>query len=208
MAKRLKAMKQPNYINGFDVTMHEHVLAAPLRWKKPQTIFVNSMSDLFHEKVPEDFILKIFKVMNNAHWHRFQVLTKRSGRLKEISDKILWSPNIWMGVTIENADFKYRIDDLRCSDAYIKFISIEPLIGFLGDLELDAVDWIIVGGESGPSARPMNIEWVRGIREQALENNVPFFFKQWGGTRKKKNGRTLDGKLWSELPLKSTSNLS
>jgi len=202
MAKRLKAMGQPNYINGFNVTMHQHVLDAPLRWKKPQTIFVNSMSDLFHENVSEDFILKIFKIMNNAYWHRFQILTKRSDRLAELSHKLSWTPNIWMGVTVETADYKYRINDLRYSRAYIKFLSIEPLLGSIGCLELEKIDWIIVGGESGPGARPIAIDWVREIHDQCRKKNIPFFFKQWGGVRKKKSGRILDGKTWDELPLK------
>ena len=203
MAIRLKAMGQPNYINGFEVTMHDHVLDAPLHWKKPQTIFVNSMSDLFHENVPEYFILKIFNVMNNAHWHRFQVLTKRSDRLAAMSYKLPWTQNIWMGVTVESAGYKYRIDDLRHSDAYIKFLSMEPLLGPVRDLDLANIDWVIVGGESGPKARPIEIEWIREIRDRCETSNVPFFFKQWGGIRKKKKGRTLDGKIWDELPAAS-----
>jgi protein gp37 len=203
MAVRLKAMGQPNYKNGFDVTTHHHVLETPLHWKKPQTIFVNSMSDLFHENVPEDFILKMFDVMNNAHWHRFQILTKRSYRLAEISSKLSWTQNIWMGVTVENADYKYRVDDLRHSGAHIKFLSMEPLISPVRELDLKDIDWVIAGGESGPKARPMKVEWARDIRDQCKTNNTPFFFKQWGGTRKKKNGRVLDGKLWDELPVKS-----
>ena len=204
MAKRLKAMGQPNYTNGFEVTTHDHVLDTPLHWHKPQTIFVNSMSDLFHENVPEDFISKIFNVMNNAHWHRFQVLTKRSDRLAALSGKLPWAPNIWMGVSVENADYKFRIDALRHSGAYIKFLSIEPLIGPVGILDLEHIDWVIVGGESGPGARPAAIEWVRQVRDQCIVNNVPFFFKQWGGTRKKKNGRTVDNKIWDELPVEVT----
>lgn len=206
MAVRLKAMGQPNYKNGFGVTTHHHVLDTPLHWKKPQTIFVNSMSDLFHENVPEEFIFKMFDVMNSAHWHRFQILTKRSDRLAEISYKLSWTKNIWMGVTVENADYKYRVDDLRHSHAYIKFLSIEPLISPVGDLDLEDIDWVIAGGESGPRARPMKAEWVRDIRDQCKTNNTPFFFKQWGGTRKKKNGRVLDGKLWDELPVKADTN--
>jgi protein gp37 len=201
MAKRLKAMGQPGYINGFEVTMHNHLLDIPLQWKKPHTIFVNSMSDLFHEKVPEDFILKIFSVMNKAYWHRFQILTKRSRRLKELSNKISWASNIWMGVTVECADYKYRINDLRHTGACIKFLSVEPLLDSVGYLDLENIDWVIAGGESGPKSRPINIEWVRDIRDQCKEKNIPFFFKQWGGTRKKKNGRMLDGRIWEELPL-------
>jgi len=204
MAKRLRAMGQPNYTNGFEVTIHDHVLDTPLHWQKPQTIFVNSMSDLFHENVPEAFILNIFNVMKNAHWHRFQILTKRAGRLAAMSGKLPWTPNIWMGVSVENADYKFRIDALRQSGAHIKFLSIEPLIGPVGILDLEHIDWVIVGGESGPKARPIAIEWVREIRDQCKVNKVPFFFKQWGGTRKKKNGRTLDGKIWDELPVQLT----
>lgn len=203
MAKRLKAMGQPNYVNGFNITMHNHLVDTPLHWKKPHTIFVNSMSDLFHEKVPEDFILGIFNVMNKAYWHRFQILTKRSYRLKKLSNKLSWTENIWMGVTVECADYKYRIDDLRHTGANIKFLSIEPLIAPVGDLDLENIDWVIAGGESGPKSRPIDIEWVREIRDQCKERKTPFFFKQWGGTRKKKNGRILDGKIWDEIPLKA-----
>jgi protein gp37 len=197
-------MGQPNYINGFKVTMHQHVLETPLRWKKPQTIFVNSMSDLFHEDVSEDFIFKMFETMNNAYWHRFQILTKRSERLAKLARQLSWTPNIWMGVTVENADYKYRIDDLRYSGAFIKFLSIEPLLGSVGCLALRKIDWVIVGGESGPGARPIVVDWVREIQDQCKVNDIPFFFKQWGGIRKKKNGRILDGKTWDEFPLKTS----
>ncbi len=189
MAKRLQAMGQPNYANGFKLALHEHVVELPLKWKKAQNIFVNSMSDLFLEEVPITFIKKIFTVMRKAHWHTFQVLTKRSERLKELSSKLYWAPNIWMGVTVENNDYTFRIDDLRKTDAHIKFLSIEPLLGSMHNLNLTGIDWVIVGGESGPGARPMRREWVIDIRNQCIKNNVPFFFKQWGGVRKKRTGK-------------------
>ena len=200
MAKRLKAMGQSNYKNGFKVTTHEHALNLPLTWKKPQTIFVNSMSDLFHEHIPTDFIMKIFEVMNNAYWHRFQILTKRAARLADLSGILSWTDNIWMGVTVENADYKNRIHQLQKTGAFIKFLSLEPLIGPVGALDLEGIDWVIVGGESGPGARHMDIDWVRDIRDQCIKTGTPFFFKQWGGTRKKKNGRELDGRTWNQYP--------
>lgn len=202
MAKRLQAMGQPNYVNGFNLTLHEHVLDLPLKWQKPQTIFVNSMSDLFLKGVPKDFITKVFNVMHKAHWHTFQVLTKRSERLSELSAKLPWTANIWMGVTVENTDYTHRIDHLRNSGAFVKFLSIEPLLGPIPNLNLNEIDWVIVGGESGPGARPMNLAWVLDIRDQCHKANVPFFFKQWGGTRKKKAGRLLEGKTWDEMPPK------
>jgi protein gp37 len=200
MAKRLQAMGQPNYANGFVLTLHEEALGLPLRWKKPQTIFVNSMSDMFHLKVPRDFILKAFDVMQKAYWHRFQVLTKRAERLAVLSEQLPWADNIWMGVSVENESYTHRVDSLRETDAAIKFLSLEPLLGPLDNLCLDGIDWVIVGGESGPGARPMNAEWVLSIRDQCLRANVPFFFKQWGGVWKKKFGRTLDGRTWDEMP--------
>ena len=205
MSKRLKAMCSPNYENGFKLALHEHVLELPLKWKKPQTIFVNSMSDLFHKSVPLEFIQKVFDVMNKTPWHTYQVLTKRSDRLKNLSNKLEWGKNIWMGVSIENQDYTYRIDDLRNTNAYIKFLSIEPLIEAIRKLKLKNIQWVIVGGESGPKARPMKEEWVLDIKDQCKEANggagVPFFFKQWGGKNKKKAGRLLEGKTWDELPV-------
>jgi protein gp37 len=201
MTRRLKAMGQPNYVNGFKLTMHEHVLKVPLGWKRPRTIFVNSMSDLFHEDVSVEFIMKTFEVMRQAHWHRFQVLTKRAERLAELNPKIIWTPNIWMGVSVEDRDYTFRIDRLRETGACVKFLSLEPLLGPLPDLNLKGVDWVIVGGESGPGARPMRKEWVIDIREQCLKARVPFFFKQWGGFNKKKAGRSLEGKTWDQMPL-------
>ena len=200
IAKRLFAMGQANYVNGFKPTIHEHALKLPLKWKKPQTIFVNSMSDLFHKDVPEEFILKVFNVMNNAPWHTFQILTKRAERLAKVSDRLVWGKNIWMGVSVENADYIYRIDNLRKTKAKVKFISFEPLINKIEMVNLQGVDWVIVGGESGPKARYMSLEWVTNLRDQCLAQKVPFFFKQWGGVNKKKTGRLLDGRTWDEMP--------
>jgi protein gp37 len=200
MAKRLLAMRQPNYRNGFKVTTHDHVLELPLKWKKPQTIFVNSMSDLFHEKVSEVFIKKVFNVMNRSSLHTFQVLTKRAERLEKISPELKWTKNIWIGVSIESERYKYRLDYLRKVSAVVKFVSFEPLIGSVGRLNLEGVDWVIVGGESGPNARFMSPAWVADIRDYCLAQNVPFFFKQWGGVNKKKNGRLLDGRTWDDMP--------
>jgi protein gp37 len=200
MARRLKAMGQPNYRHGFRLAMHEHALELPLQWKRPQTIFVNSMSDLFHEQVPDDFVRRMFDVMNRVNRHRFQVLTKRSERMLEMSPSLPWEPHIWMGVSVENADYACRIDHLRASHAHIKFLSLEPLLGPVPRLNLKGIDWVIVGGESGPGARPMEAEWVLSIRNRCLRSNVPFFFTQWGGVNKKKRGRLLEGQTWSQVP--------
>ena len=200
MAKRLQAMGQPNYANGFKVTVHEHVLGLPLEWHKSQIVFVNSMSDLFHEDVPSDFIRRTFDIMRHARWHVFQVLTKRSERLCELSPSLPWAPNIWMGVTVENQDCTLRIDHLCRTGALTKFLSLEPLLGPLPDLDLLGVDWVIVGGESGPGSRPMRPEWALDIRDQCQRAGVPFFFKQWGGTFKKRAGRKLEGREWDEMP--------
>ena len=201
MALRLQAMGQPNYRNGFRVTCHPKMLDLPLCWKKPQMIFVNSMSDLFHELVPEEFIFEIFDTMNKASRHQFQILTKRAERLSELAPSLKWTENIWMGVTVESADYKERIDYLRYTSAHIKFLSLEPLLDDLGRLDLNGIDWVIVGGESGPGARPMQIEWVRNVKRQCISQDVPFFFKQWGGTNKKKAGRILDGRVWNQIPV-------
>ena len=201
MALRLRAAGSPNYANGFKVTLHPHALEIPLRWKQPRTIFVNSMSDLFHKDVPFDFISKVFDVMCRASHHRFQILTKRSGRLLKLSSKLTWPENVWMGVTVENADCTFRIDDLRKTNAAIKFISFEPLLGPILSIDLEGIDWVIVGGESGPKSRPMEPQWVTNIRDQCLSTNVPFFFKQWGGVNKKKSGRILDGRTWDAMPI-------
>lgn len=201
MALRLKAMGHANYNNGFRLTLHPHVLEQPLNWKKPQVIFVNSMSDLFHKDVPFDFIEKIFEVMGRASWHQFQILTKRSERLYDLDRQIDWPGNVWMGVSVENSDYTFRVDHLRETGAKVKFLSLEPLLGPLPDLNLLGINWVIVGGESGPGARPISEEWVVDIRDQCLASNVPFFFKQWGGTRKKKTGRILQGRTWDEMPV-------
>jgi protein gp37 len=201
MALRLRAMGQPNYINGFKLTLQPNSLTLPLRWKKPSTIFVNSMSDLFHEDVPEAFIIDTFGIMVRAHWHRFQILTKRSDRLEKIHLRLPWPPNIWMGVSVESDDYTFRIDHLRASQAAVKFLSLEPLLGPLPGLNLNGIDWAIVGGESGPGARPMPEPWVVDIRNQCQRAGVPFFFKQWGGVNKKRAGRLLDGRTWDEMPI-------
>lgn len=200
MSLRLQAMGQGNYARGFNLTVHEHMLEVPLRWRRPRLVFVNSMSDLFHKDTPEDFILRVFDVMRRASWHVFQVLTKRSDRLVKLSPKIEWPDNVWMGVSVEQADFTFRINDLRRTGAKVRFLSLEPLLGPLENLDLDGIHWAIVGGESGPGARPLQQAWVTDIRDQCLAANVPFFFKQWGGVFKKRNGRTLDGRTWDELP--------
>ncbi len=200
MAKRLKAMGSPNYANGFRVTTHRESLELPLKWKKPQMIFVNSMGDLFHDKVPEKFIRGVFRVMASASQHQFQVLTKRSTRLAEIHESLVWPANVWMGVSVEDESCRFRINDLRRTGAKIKFLSLEPLLGPLPKLNLMEIDWVIVGGESGPGARPMKAEWATDIRDQCRIAGIPFFFKQWGGFNKKKNGRLLEGSTWDELP--------
>ncbi|PYS78832.1 MAG: hypothetical protein DMF66_04930 [Acidobacteria bacterium] len=200
LALRLQAMGQPNYANGFKLTVQERMLELPLRWKLPQVIFVNSMSDLFHKDVPAEYIHRVFGVMNQAVWHRFQILTKRSQRLARLSPKINWRPHIWMGVSVESHEYTFRIDHLRETQAHVKFLSLEPLLGPLPDLNLQGIDWVIVGGESGPGARAMRIEWVLDIRDQCLAAGVPFFFKQWGGTNKKKSGRVLENRTWDEMP--------
>jgi protein gp37 len=202
MAKRLHAMGQPNYANGFKLTMHPQALEKPLEWKTPQVIFVNSMSDLFHKDVPLEFVQSVFDVMKRAHWHQFQVLTKRSERLMELSPHLEWTDNIWMGVSVENADYTFRIDHLRKTGAKIKFLSVEPLLGPIPKMNLKGINWVIVGGESGPGARPLEREWVVDIKNQCVKAKVPFFFKQWGGVQKKKAGRLLDGKTWDQMPKK------
>jgi len=200
MARRLKAMGQEKYKNGFELTLHESVLEDPIRWKKPRTIFVNSMSDLFHEEVPLDFITKVFRIMKEAHWHTFQVLTKRAERLSELNSHIKWPSNVWMGVSVENSDYVNRINYLRNTDAFVKFLSLEPLLGNLSNIDLSNINWVIVGGESGPGARPMKKDWVLNIKDQCNSSDTPFFFKQWGGVNKKENGRILDGRTWDEMP--------
>jgi protein gp37 len=201
MAKRLHAMGVKKYEHEFEVILHESALDIPLQWKKTQTIFVNSMSDLFHEEVPEPFIQRVFETMRRAYWHQFQILTKRSERLLELNANLNWPPNVWMGVSVENQRFTHRIDHLRQTQAHLKFLSLEPLLGPLTSLDLAQIDWVIVGGESGPGARPMRPEWVSSIKNQCLQAEVSFFFKQWGGVQKKRNGRELEGRTWNDMPL-------
>lgn len=200
MANRLKAMRNRNYKNGFDLTLQPHMLDVPLRRKKPQMIFVNSMSDLFHEGVPVEYVQRVFEVMNRANWHTYQILTKRSNRLLQLDPVLDWGKNIWMGVSVENEKYIHRIDDLRKTGAKTKFLSVEPLLGPLPKLKLRKIDWVIVGGESGPGARPMDPSWVTGVRDQCLRANVAFFFKQWGGVFKCRTGRELEGRTWDEMP--------
>ncbi len=200
MALRLQAMGQPKYANGFKLTLHEHMLEQPLSWKKPQKIFVNSMSDLFHEDAPLVFVHRVFDVMRRASWHTFQVLTKRSRRLLELNPEIDWPTNVWMGVSVENQGYTFRVEHLGQTDAHVKFLSLEPLLGPLPGLDLRGIDWVIVGGESGPGARPMTEQWVIDIRDQCLAVHVPFFFKQWGGVRKKQAGRVLRERTWDQVP--------
>jgi len=179
------------------------MLDLPLRWRRPQAIFVNSMSDLFHDAVPLDYIRRVFDVMHRAAWHRFQVLTKRADRLAQLTAALPWAPHIWMGVSVENDAHRRRIDDLRATGAAIKFLSLEPLLGPLSHLDLTAIDWVIVGGESGPGARPVDAAWVLDLRDQCRRADVPFFFKQWGGTNKKRTGRLLEGRTWDEMPVEA-----
>jgi protein gp37 len=200
MANRLQAMGKLAYKNGFQIAIHENLFEYPLQLKTPRLIFVDSMSDLFHETVPDEVILQLFDVMKRASWHKFQLLTKRIERLSHINPFIEWSENIWVGVSVENTDYRHRIDLLRSARAYIKFLSLEPLLGPLPNLDLTGIDWVIVGGESGPKARKMEPEWAIEIRETCLQQNVPFFFKQWGGINKKKNGRLLEGRTWDQMP--------
>ncbi len=207
MANRLKNMGLKKYENAFNLTLHYENIEDPLFMKKPQTIFVCSMSDIFHKDVPDEFIQKLFEVMNKAHWHTFQVLTKRAERIKELNDSITWTKNIWLGTTVESQKVTDRIDYLRESGAYIKFLSIEPLLSSIDNLNLKNIDWVIVGGESGTNARPMLKEWVIDIKSQCNIQDVPFFFKQWGGKNKKKAGRLLDNNTYDEMPKKMTEGL-
>lgn len=205
-AERFRGVPGHPYEMGFDLTLRPDRVDQPLLWKRPRTIFVNSMSDLFHESVPDDFIRSVFDVMERAHWHKFQVLTKRAERLAAIAPSLPWPSNVWMGVSVENQRWTSRIDYLKSTPAQVKFLSCEPLLGPL-TLDLDSLDWIIVGGESGYRARPMQLDWARGIRDQCVAAGVPFFFKQWGahdeaGIRrgKKASGRVLDGIVWDGMP--------
>lgn len=208
LARRLKAMGNPRYENGFEVTLHHDLIEMPLNWKTPRIVFVNSMSDLFHEKVPLSFIKRVFDVMKKADWHVFQILTKRSKRMAEISSKLSWPENVWMGVTVESQKYCHRISDLEKVPAHVRFLSIEPMLSPISQLPLKNIDWVVVGGESGPGCRAMKEEWARSIKAQCNAACVPFFFKQWGGVRKKANGRLLDGKTWDEMPKALSRRLS
>ncbi len=209
LAKRLKAMGQAKYQRdgdprtsgpGFDLTLHPAALALPKSWDAPRTIFVNSMSDLFHPKVPLDYIRQVFDVIGETPQHSYQVLTKRSKRLTQTADCLEWPPNLWMGVSVEDSRYSFRINHLQTVPAAVRFLSCEPLLGPLDDLELEGIQWVIAGGESGGNARPMDPDWVRSIRDQCLDAGVAFFFKQWGGRTPKAHGRELDGAIHDEMP--------
>lgn len=199
-AERWRGINGHPYGQGFDLKFWPERLNLPLTWKKPQMIFVNSMSDLFHEEVPLPFIKKVIKAMGDASWHIFQVLTKRAKRLTGLSEKIEWPPNVWIGVSVETPQYLWRVDLLRKVPASIRFLSFEPLLERIGKINLKNIDWVIVGGESGVRARPIYPEWVIDIRNQCKKNGIPFFFKQWGGFNKKKAGRELEGRIWDEMP--------
>jgi protein gp37 len=200
MAKRLQAMGQSNYRDGFAVRTHDHMLQAPFSWARPRMVFVNSMGDLFHEEVPVDFIKRVFEVMERTPRHTYQLLTKRADRLVEVAPLLPWADNVWMGVTVEDNARVDRVERLREIPSTVKFLSVEPLLGPLLDLNLDGIDWVIVGGESGPGSRPMHPEWVCSIRDACVDRAVPFFFKQWGGTRKKAAGKMLEDRTWNQMP--------
>jgi protein gp37 len=201
MANRLYAMGNRRYLNNFNTTLHEDLLEVPLTWRGARRVFVNSMSDLFHSHVPDEFIFRVFETMQAAHWHTFQVLTKRSDRLATMARRLPWPRNVWMGVSVENSEYCYRAADLSTVPAAVRFLSVEPLLGPISRLPLRRIDWVIVGGESGPRARPCNADWVRAIRDRCASAGVPFFFKQWGGKRKTAAGRVLDGRMWNEYPV-------
>ena len=200
LAIRLRAMRSPRYRNGFAVTLQPDQLDLPLRWRRPRRIFVNSMSDLFHEFVPDEYIRQVFDVMRQAHWHTFQVLTKRSERLAALALRLPWPRNVWQGVSVESAPYAGRVQDLTRVPAAVRFLSVEPLLGPIPRLPLEGLQWVIVGGESGPGHREMSAEWVRMLRDQCVAASVPFFFKQWGGRTPKSGGRVLDGRTWDEVP--------
>lgn len=200
MAKRLTAMGSDRYRNGFEVTLHPDLVDMPRGWRQPRVVFVNSMSDLFHDDIPLAYIQRVFATMRDCPHHTFQVLTKRSERLAELAPYLPWSKNVWMGVSVEDARVMHRVADLRSTPAAVRFLSLEPLIGPLDDLSLDGIHWVIVGGESGPKARPMQKQWVSSILRQCRAAKVPFFFKQWGGVRKDLTGRELNGRIYEEMP--------
>jgi len=209
LAKRLKAMGLPKYQRdgdprtsgpGFGLTLHEDVLSIPQRWSAPRTIFVNSMSDLFHAEVPDEFIHRVFEMMVSTPQHTYQVLTKRSKRLAKLAPDLPWPENVWMGVSIESDPYVFRADHLRAVDAAVRFVSLEPLLGPLPSLDLEGIGWVIAGGESGPGSRTPEADWFRDIRDRCVDKGIPFFFKQWGGRTPKARGRTLDGRSWDEMP--------
>lgn len=204
LALRLKEMGNPRYRNGFRITLHPDQLELPLRWGKPKMIFVNSMSDLFHEAVPDEYIKKVFATMVKADWHIFQILTKRAERLAKLAPQLPWPSHIWQGVSIESQPYTKRILSLQKVPATVRFLSVEPFLGPIANLPLDGVHWVIVGGESGPRHRPIKPEWVREIRKQCRTAQVPFFFKQWGGRTAKSGGRILDGRIWDQMPAVET----
>jgi protein gp37 len=209
LAKRLKAMGQQRYQRdgdprtsgpGFGVTLHEDLLDLPKRWRRPRIVFVNSMSDLFHAQVPLEFVARVFDTMADTPQHTYQVLTKRARRLRRISHLLDWPSNVWVGVSVESADLAHRIDDLRQVPAAVRFLSCEPLLGPLPDLDLTGISWVIAGGESGPKHRPVDPRWIRGLRDQCAAADISFFFKQWGGRTPKAQGRVLDGRTWDDMP--------
>jgi protein gp37 len=200
LAARLQAMGNARYRNAFKVTLHPDLIELPKKWREPRLIFVNSMSDLFHEQLPLEFIQRVFATMRDCPQHTFQILTKRSARLRKLAGNLEWPSNVWMGVSVEDQRVLRRIADLQCVPATVRFLSCEPLIGPLDELSLEGVHWVIVGGESGPGARPMKIEWIRSIFRQCRKAKVPFFFKQWGGVRKDLTGRELGGRTYDEMP--------
>lgn len=201
MARRLRAMGVERYRDGFEVTLQPDLLDAPSRWRKPRLVFVNSMSDLFHEAVPGRYIQRVFAAMESTPRHTFQVLTKRAQRLEAMAADLPWPDNIWMGVSVENQLHTDRVRHLQKVPARVRFLSVEPLLESIPNLPLAGIHWVIVGGESGRRPRPVKIEWVRELRDQCLKADIPFFFKQWGGTNKKKSGRELDGRTWDQMPL-------
>ena len=200
LSKRLRAMGVDKYRDGFSISIHKSTLKDPLKWRKPRLVFVNSMSDLFHKSVPLAFIKSVFDVMNRASQHTFQVLTKRPSRVAKVDAQLNWTPNIWLGTSIESERWLGRLTWLKQTSARTKFLSLEPLLGPLPDIQFEGIDWVIVGGESGPGARPMEADWVRELRENCVQHDVPFFFKQWGGVFKKRTGRTLDNRTWDQMP--------
>ncbi|MBM3342986.1 MAG: phage Gp37/Gp68 family protein [Betaproteobacteria bacterium] len=208
MAKRLQAMGSSRYPDGFRPTLHEDLVERPLQWRQPRTVFVNSMSDLFQDAVPVEFIQRVFKTMAASPQHTYQVLTKRAGRLAKLTPRLPWPANVWMGVSVEDARVLHRVDNLRHVPAAVRFLSCEPLIGPLGDLDLNGIHWVIVGGESGPKARPMREEWAQEIRENCESCGVAFFFKQWGGVRKDKSGRKLNGRTYDAMPKQRTTEIA